>query len=249
MHLYCTNTNTVSKRTKMRFHMTHSPWSSIGCVQHNFWADGTFNTNRAPFLCQDYHYLQTDSNKLPLEPRHLGVSSGVSKMISEPIVRLAQTMHLYCTDTNTVSKWTKMRFHMTHSPRSSIGCVQHDFQADGTFDSNRSPLLRQYYHCLQTDSKKLPLEARLLRVSSGASKMISKPMVHLAQTVHLYCTDTSTTSKYTKTRFHMTHWPRSSIKCVQDDFWSDGTFDTSHAPFTSRKEYNTDAPFLYHRRF
>jgi hypothetical protein len=28
--------------------------------------------------------------------------------------RLAQTVHLSCTDTNTVSKWTKMRFHMTH---------------------------------------------------------------------------------------------------------------------------------------
>jgi hypothetical protein len=23
-------------------------------------------------------------------------------------------MHLSCTDTNTVSKWTEMRFHMTH---------------------------------------------------------------------------------------------------------------------------------------
>jgi hypothetical protein len=35
-------------------------------------------------------------------------------MISELAVCLAQTMHLSCTDTNTVSKWTKTRFHMTH---------------------------------------------------------------------------------------------------------------------------------------
>jgi hypothetical protein len=27
---------------------------------------------------------------------------------------LAQTMHLACTDTNTVSKWEEARFHMTH---------------------------------------------------------------------------------------------------------------------------------------
>ena len=51
-----------------------------------------------------------DPNNLPLEPRHLGVPSGVSKTISKPMVCLAQTVHL----SNTVSKWTKMRLHMTH---------------------------------------------------------------------------------------------------------------------------------------
>jgi len=30
------------------------------------------------------------------------------------MVRLAQTMHLSCTDTNTVSKWKEVRLHMTH---------------------------------------------------------------------------------------------------------------------------------------
>jgi hypothetical protein len=49
-----------------------------------------------------------------LEPRHVGVPSGVSEMISEPIVRLAQTLHLSCIDTNSISEWTEMRFHMTH---------------------------------------------------------------------------------------------------------------------------------------
>jgi len=38
----------------------------------------------------------------------------VSKTIYELMVRLAQTMHLSCNDTNTVSKWTKTRFHKTH---------------------------------------------------------------------------------------------------------------------------------------
>jgi hypothetical protein len=183
--------------------MTHSPRSSIGCVQHDFRADCTFDTNHAPFLRQDYQYLQTDSDKLPLEPRHLGLSSGVSKMISEPIVRLAQIVLLYCTDTNTVSKQTEMRFHMTHSPRSSIGCVQHDFRADGTFETNRTPFLRQDYHYRQTDSKKLPLEPCHLGVSSGASKTISEPMIHSVKTVHLYRTDTNNVSKRTKTCFHL----------------------------------------------
>jgi hypothetical protein len=60
------------------------------------------------------NYLQMDQNELLLEPRHLGVPSGATKTIPEPVVRLAQTMQLSCTDTNTVSKRTKTRFDMTH---------------------------------------------------------------------------------------------------------------------------------------
>jgi hypothetical protein len=210
--------------------MTHSPRSSIACVQHDIQADGTLGTNRATFSRQHYHYLLRDSNKLPLETHRLGVSLGASKTNFEPMVRSAQNLLLYCTDSNTVSKRTETRFHTTHSPRSSIGCVQHDFRADGTFDTNRTPFLRQDYHYLQTDSNKLPLEPRHLGVSSGAPKMICEPMVHLAQTVHLYCTDTNTVSKRTETRFHRTDSLRSSIRCIQDDFLAYGTIDTNHAP-------------------
>jgi hypothetical protein len=35
-------------------------------------------------------------------------------MISEPMVRQAQTMHLSYTNTNTVSKPKEERFHMSH---------------------------------------------------------------------------------------------------------------------------------------
>jgi hypothetical protein len=73
-----------------------------------------FSTNSAPILRQDSHYLQTDRNEPPHEPRHLGVPSSASKTIPEPMVRMAQTVHLYCTDTNTISKWTETRFDMTH---------------------------------------------------------------------------------------------------------------------------------------
>ena len=53
-------------------------------------------------------------NEIPHDPRHLGVPSGASKMISEPMVCLAQTVHISCTDTNTVSKRIETRFDMTH---------------------------------------------------------------------------------------------------------------------------------------
>ena len=41
-----------------------------------------------------------DRNELPLERRNLGVPSGASKRISEPMVRLAPTVHLSYTNTN-----------------------------------------------------------------------------------------------------------------------------------------------------
>jgi hypothetical protein len=55
-----------------------------------------------------------DRNELPLDPRDLGVPSSASKMISEPMVPLAQIVHLSLTDTNTSSKWSETRFHITH---------------------------------------------------------------------------------------------------------------------------------------
>jgi hypothetical protein len=70
--------------------------------------------NRAPILRQDKHYLQMVWNGHPLEPHHLGVPSGASKMIYEPMVCLAQNMQLSCADTNTVSKQIEMRFNMAH---------------------------------------------------------------------------------------------------------------------------------------
>jgi hypothetical protein len=55
-----------------------------------------------------------DRNELPFERRHLGVPIVVSKAISEPMVHLAQTVDLSCTDTNIISKQTETRFYMTH---------------------------------------------------------------------------------------------------------------------------------------
>jgi hypothetical protein len=42
-------------------------------------------------------------------------------MISEPMVRSAPTMKLSCTDTNTISKQTKTRFHMPMSLEVALG--------------------------------------------------------------------------------------------------------------------------------
>jgi hypothetical protein len=91
-----------------------SPRSTIRCVQNDFHARGTFGANRAPILHRDEQYLQTDRNELPLDPCHLGVPSGASKMVSEPMERSTETVHLSCTEINTISKRTEMSFHLAH---------------------------------------------------------------------------------------------------------------------------------------
>jgi hypothetical protein len=58
-------------------------------------------------------------------------------MISEPKVRLPQTMHLSCTDTNTVSKWTEIRLHM---PR-------HLVVPSGAYKPIFEPLVRRLKPC------------------------------------------------------------------------------------------------------
>jgi hypothetical protein len=55
-----------------------------------------------------------DRNEILHDPRHLGFPSGASKMISEAMVRLVQTVDLSCTETNSISKWTETTFYMTH---------------------------------------------------------------------------------------------------------------------------------------
>ena len=130
---------------------------------------------------------------------------GASKIISEPMVRLAQTVHLSYINTNTISKWTKQDSTRPTSPRSSIGCVQTNFQAYGTFDAKHATILHRCQHCLQPDQNEISQDPRPLGVPSGASKMISEPMVRSTQSVQLYCIDANTVSKQTEMRFHMTH--------------------------------------------
>jgi hypothetical protein len=91
----------------MSFHL-------IQCVQNDLWGYDTFGANHAPIVHRNQHYFQKDRNEVLHDPRHLGVLSSASKMIYEAMVRLVQTVDLFCTETNTISKWTKTRFYMTH---------------------------------------------------------------------------------------------------------------------------------------
>jgi hypothetical protein len=67
--------------------------SSIGCVQNDYRAYGTFGVNSAPLLLQDWHNLPTDQNELPLEPRHLGAPYGTFDANSAPILNRAPILN------------------------------------------------------------------------------------------------------------------------------------------------------------
>jgi hypothetical protein len=91
-----------------------SPWSSIKCAQNDFQAYWTFCANHAIILRWDEHYLQMDRKELLLDPHHVGVQSGASKLISKPMVRLALTVFISFVEINRTSKWTETSFHLTH---------------------------------------------------------------------------------------------------------------------------------------
>ena len=140
-----------------------------------------------------------DRNEIPHDPCHLGVTSGASKMIFEATVRLAQTVHLSCTDTG--SQRTKMRFHMTHVTYEYHRVRPKRFMS--LWYVWRNPCTYLALTLAPNRPKRDSTDPRHLGVPSGAYKMISEPMVCSAQTVHLSCTDTG--SQRTKTRLHMTH--------------------------------------------
>jgi hypothetical protein len=148
MHLSWTDTNTSPNWPKCDSTWPTSPRTTIRCVQNDFSAYGTFGANRTPILHQDYHYFQTNWIKHPLEPHHLGVPSGASKMISKPLVYSVQTMHLSCIKIGTISNELGQASTWASSPRGTIGCVQNDFWAYGMFSTNHEPILHRHQQYL-----------------------------------------------------------------------------------------------------
>jgi hypothetical protein len=61
-----------------------------------------------------YDTLQTDQYDLLYDPCHLGVPSGVPKMISEPVTHSAQSVHLSSIEIGTTLIETEMSLHLTH---------------------------------------------------------------------------------------------------------------------------------------
>jgi hypothetical protein len=126
-------------------------------------------------------------------------------MISEHLVRSAQTMHLSCVKISTISNELHQASTWALSPRSTIGRVQNDFWAYSMFSTNRAPILHRHQHYLQMDENEIPHDPLHLCVPSSASKMISEAGVRSAQTVHLSCVKISTIFDRSELSFHLSH--------------------------------------------
>ena len=84
-----------------------------------------------------------DRNEISHDPHHLGVPSGASKMIFEPRVRLAQSVHLSCTNINNISNGPN---EIPDDPcylGVPLGASKIISEAYGTFSANLAPMLCQ----------------------------------------------------------------------------------------------------------
>jgi hypothetical protein len=168
-----------------------------------------------------------DRNEHLLEPCHLGVPSGAFKTISEPMVFLAQTVHLS-------PNWPKRDSTWPSSPSCSIRCVQNDFWAYGMFRAKSCTYIMSRLALSPNGPKRASTWASSRRSPSRAFKMISEPTVRLLKPCN-HLTPILTLSlngpKWDST------WPtspRCSIRCVQNDIWAYGTFGVNRAPILHR---------------
>jgi hypothetical protein len=114
MLLSCIDTNTISKQTKTRFHMSHISYEFCRVWAKLFMSLWYVQCKPCTYLVSRLALSPNRPNRAPLDPHHLGVPLGASKTIYDPMVRLMQTKHLSCTDAKTVTKQIETRFHMTH---------------------------------------------------------------------------------------------------------------------------------------
>jgi hypothetical protein len=148
-----------------------------------------------------------DRNEIPYDPCHLGVPIGASKTIFEPMVRSVQTAHLSCTDSNSVSKRTEMRFHMTHVTYEFHSVHPKQFLSLWCIRCKLRTYLALWLALSLSPNgpKRASTLASSSRSTVGCIQKDFWASGSLAQTVQLSCTDTNTISKRTEIRFHMTH--------------------------------------------
>jgi hypothetical protein len=143
-----------------------------------------------------------DKIKHPVEPPHHGVPSGASKMISEPMVCLVQTVHLSYIDLHCLQIEQN---EIPHDPR-HLGVPSGASKMIFLSLWYVWPKLCTYLVLILALSPNglYPRDPRHLGIASSSSKKIFELLVRLAQSIHLSCTNTNTISKQTESRFHMT---------------------------------------------
>jgi hypothetical protein len=173
MHISCTETNTVSKETKARFHMTH-------VIKEFHWVHPHWFPSIWYVPCKPCTYL---ASRLALSPNISNRASTWASSSRSTIRCVKNGFWDYgALGTNYALIAPKLRLSPNRlkrdsiwhtSSRSSIGCVQIDFLTYGMFHANCATILHQDYNYIRTDQIEPPLEPLQLRVPSGVSKMVS----------------------------------------------------------------------------
>jgi hypothetical protein len=128
------------------------------------------------------------------------------KQFSEPMVRLAQSMHLSCIDPNNVAKWTETRFNMIHVIEDFHRVRPKWFLSLGyVWCKKPCTYLALRLALSPRGPKQASTRASSHRSTIRCVQMIPEPMVHLVQTAYLSYTNSNIIFKWTETRFHMTH--------------------------------------------
>jgi hypothetical protein len=176
-----------------------------------------------------------DRNEVSHDPRHLGVLSGVSKMIFEPMVRSAQTMQQSCVKNTTISKRTEtsihlslvtQEYHRVHSKRFlrlwyvwRKPCSYHalilTLSLNGPkWDSTWPTSPRCSIRCVQNDF--------------WACGMFSaKTCTYLESRLALSANRPKRASSWASSRW-------STIGCIQNDSWAYGMFGANCVPILNR---------------
>jgi hypothetical protein len=243
VHLSYVKISTICKRTEIRFQLSFKP-SEYHRV-HLKWFLSLWYVRRKPCT-----YL---ASRLALSPNGLKRASTWASSSSNSIGCIqndflacgtfAKLVQLSCNCTNTIPKWTKMRFQFHRVRPKQFLSLWYVWRKPCTYLASRLALS-------PNGPKWVSTSATSPRSTIGCIKIISKPMVlwrksctylaptltlppngpkwystwptslrnsigcvqndfqaygRLAQTVHLSCTYTNTVSKWTKMRFHTTH--------------------------------------------
>ena len=91
-----------------RFHMTDVTKEFHRVRPNRYLSQWYVKNNPCTCVTSTLTPFANGPNEIPQDPRHLEVASGASKTISEPMICLAQTVHLSYMNTNTISNGTNM---------------------------------------------------------------------------------------------------------------------------------------------
>jgi hypothetical protein len=166
-------------------------------------------------------------NEISPDPRYLGVPSGASRMMFEPMVRSMQNVHLSWVKNSPISKWTELNFHLSLVTYHRVWpkwflCWWYVWSKPCT---NLAPTLILSPKRIKWDST-WPTSPRS---SIGCVKNDFRAMVHSMQTVHPLASRLALCLKGSKWASTWASSPSGAIGCVQNDLWAYGTSSAKHA--------------------